>query len=105
VDVDLVPRLQPGQENHWQFLFARPRRRDPEALGYLIPRPFSRYDPPFHRRLFEALGQAHGSNTYFRGLKRPAALRAADRLDLPVDDELIATPGVIWISPPEGGLR
>lgn len=97
VEIQPSPSLPDGNPKHWEFMVIRPRRWGEGAQAYLVPRPYTRYDPSFHGHLFETRDPVKEADVYFHRLIRCAAIVPDGDFSRTILEDQVVYPGKVHV--------
>jgi len=97
-----MPRIQPypaikdNNPNFWTFMIIQAQNWKDEGRRFVIPRNFDRYDPLWHKHLFDVRGNVNKPDSYINGLVR-CAIIINGNLSGSIDKRLVEEKGIISV--------
>jgi len=94
--IEPYPTLKDNNPNFWTFIIIQAQNWKDEGRRFVIPRNFDRYDPLWHKHLFEVRGNVNKPDSFIKGLVRCAMLMNGN-LSGNIDNRLVELKGIITV--------
>lgn len=94
--IEAFPNIKDNNPNFWTFMIVHIQNWKDVGRQFIIPRNFDRYDPLWHKHLFEVRGNVNRADNYIKGLVRCAIIMNGD-LSGNIDKRLVELKGIISV--------